>query len=162
MKKYLVILAHMFLMNVAVAETFLLTARDMTKKPNFSNVSIDQHCYDIDMPYFNDCQALAFNIQPVLQVDEKGRVTALSVASTGNRSLDSQIRLALRETQFSPVAHDGVVTQRTASFTINVRMSAPDKEPINAENATLLRQICANDNKCDQNQLESELAKRNL
>lgn len=113
------------------------------------------------MPYFNDCQALALSIWSVLQVDEQGRITNVSIASTGNRSLDSQIRLALRQAQFSPIA-DGVAMQRTASLPINLRMSAPNKKPINVENANLLRQICANNDKCNQNELEAELANRNL
>lgn len=145
----------------ALAKTPMLTQNNMVKKPNFSKVYLERHCYDIDMAYFNDCQVLKVTIQSVLEVDEKGKVTSVSMTSTGNRSLDSQIRLALRQAQFSPVA-DGVAMQRTASLPINLRMSAPNKKPINVENANLLRQICANNDKCNQNELEAELAKRNL
>lgn len=165
MKKLFMLFTALWLSLVssyALAKTPVLTQNNMIKKPNFSKVYLERHCYDIDMAYFNDCQVLKVTIQSVLEVDEKGKVTSVSMTSTGNRSLDSQIRLALRQAQFSPDEHDGVATQRTASFPIALLISASDKEPVNTEKAKLLRQICANNDKCDQNQLEGELAKRNL
>ncbi|STZ09643.1 Uncharacterised protein [Moraxella caprae] len=129
------------------------------QKPNFGELSVDtlyenKHCYDIDMAYFNDCEA-GVTLTPQLFIDKQGNITAVHNVNTGDRGLDRQIITALKKGRLAPFVVGGVPVSGRA--TLGLAFEGMTKKPMNAQNAEMMRQICANDDDCDDEQLKEAL-----
>lgn len=162
MKKLLMLFTALWL---SLVSSYALENDVWVKKPNFTNLEFQmvQLCYDIEMAYFNDCRG-SIHIEAVLRINKRGEITHVEGVNTGDRALDRQIVKVLKKARIKPVIKDGVALKGTATVPIHLRIAnKPHKIKVDNSNvADLLRTICANDDQCDQNQLESELAKRNL
>lgn len=133
------------------------------KKPNFSNLEFDkiQLCYDIKMAYFNDCEVF-IHMEAVLHINKRGKITHVEGVNTGDEVLDWRIVRALKKARMKPVIKDGVALEGTAIMPIRLRIKErPHKIKVDNSNvANLLRIICANDDKCDQDELEMALKQK--
>lgn len=134
------------------------------KQPDFRRLEFDEtvfyknkHCYEIDMAYFNDCQ-IAIKLTPQLLIDKQGNITAVHNVNTGDRGLDRQIITALKKGKLTPfVGGNGVAVSGRATLPLNLMFEGMTKKPMNAQNAEMMRQICANDDDCDDEQLKEAL-----
>lgn len=162
MKKPLMLFTALWL---SLVSSYALANDVWVKKPNFTNLEFQkaQLCYDIKMAYFNDCKGF-IHMEAVLHINKRGKITHVEGVNTGDEVLDWHIVRAFKKARMKPVIKDGVALKGTAIMPIRLRIAErPHKIKVDNSNvANLLRRICANDDNCDQNQLESELAKRNL
>lgn len=131
------------------------------KQPKFEGLSEEllresKRCYDIDMAYFNDCEAVV-SLTPQLLIDKRGNITAVHNINTGNRELDRQIIIALRRAKLTPFVVDGVPVSGRAILPLNLGFEGMTKKPMNAKNAEMMRQICVSDDDCDDEQLKEVL-----
>lgn len=155
MKKLLMLFTALWL---SLVSSYALENDVWIKKPSFSHIE-SKGCHRL-----HDCQNSQLHIKAVLHVNKRGKVTRVEGVNTGDRALDRHIVRAFKKARIKPVIKDGVALKGTATVPIHLRIAnKPHKIKVDNSNvADLLRTICANDDNCDQNQLEGELAKRNL
>ncbi|MDO4897313.1 MAG: TonB family protein, partial [Moraxella sp.] len=66
----------------------------------------------------------AVTVQATVTINAQGRITNVTITSTGDRALDQQIRSAIRRASFHPFKNDkGQVLSGTATFPINVNVA---------------------------------------
>ncbi|WP_066803735.1 energy transducer TonB [Moraxella oblonga] len=155
MKTYLLLM-----MGVLLAQTTWANSSYWQKPPNWNGLDgYSGVCYDIDMAYFNhNCKDTHINTAVQLTIDSQGNITHVSSPKTGNRSLDRQIIIALKNSKLKPFTPNGKAVAGTAKLPLILEIPTEKITPSRTD-ITHMRHQCLADTACDMDELEHALQK---
>ena len=152
MNKFILTIMAMLLVNVAIASPAYFK-----KRPDFSQIEHYNNgkCYDIDMAYFKQCDVY---IEIRMTIDKEGKVKRVQDLSRTDKEVFKRVRRLVLRSSFHPFRdEDGQAIESVAYLPIIIYF---EKSYVHPDNVDSLRNLCAKDEACNENELEVILRNR--